>query len=84
MAPPKADDKAAPNVAAKPARGLDGVQLDVRRKELLALYDKIEHTKRMGIVYTGNLIDQVKPGGKAERFGVQKGWKISFVNGEAF
>ena len=45
------------------------------------MYDKIEHTKKMGIVYSANVITDVSAGGTAQRLGVQQGWKILAVNG---
>ena len=39
-------------------------------QELLALYDEIEHTKRMGIEYVGSSITDVRAGLSAERLGV--------------
>ena len=34
----------------------------VRTQELLDLYNKIEHTKKMGIVYAGNTVTRVVAG----------------------
>ena len=47
---------------------------------LLDLYDKIGHTKKMGIVYAGNTITDVSAGLNAERQGVSVGWKIIEVS----
>ena len=46
---------------------------------LLDLYDKIGHTKKMGIVYAGNTITDVSAGLSAERQGGSAGWKIITV-----
>ena len=51
------------------------------QQELLSLHDKIEHTKKMGIVYLANVITDVSSGCTAQRLGVQQGWKILAVNG---
>ena len=51
-----------------------------RMQALLELYDKINHTKKMGIVYAGNMITDVSAGFSAERQGVFVGWKIVQVS----
>ena len=43
------------------------------------LYDKIGHTKKMGVVYTGSIVTDVRAGLAAERQGVCVGWKFSKV-----
>jgi hypothetical protein len=48
-------------------------------KEIVDIYDKIGHTKKMGIVYAGNTITDVSAGLSAERQGVSAGWKIHKV-----
>jgi hypothetical protein len=48
-------------------------------QELLDLYDKLEHTKKMGIVYSANRVTDVSSGTSAERMGVQPGWRIAVV-----
>jgi len=54
-----------------------------RMKDLDDLYDKLHHTKMMGIEYTGNTVLDMHKGLRAEAQGVQKGWKVGEVNGTA-
>ena len=53
--------------------------MHMRVQELLDLYDKLEHTKKMGIVYSANRVSDVSSGTSAERMGVQPGWQIAVV-----
>ena len=48
-------------------------------QELLELYDKIGHTKKMGIMYSANTVTDVSAGLQAEREGVRTGWRIGKV-----
>ena len=48
-------------------------------QELLGLYDEIEHTKEMGIEYSGNTVMKTVAGTSAERQGVRSGWRIAVV-----
>ena len=48
-------------------------------QELLELYDKIGHTKKMGITYSANSITNVSAGLQAEREGVCEGWRMCQV-----
>lgn len=52
-----------------------------RMQELADMYDKLHHTKMMGIEYTANTILGMHAGLSAEAQGVQKGWKIDLING---
>ena len=53
--------------------------MHAQTQELLGLYDEIEHTKKMGIVYGGNTVTKTVAGTSAERQGVQSGWRIAVV-----
>ena len=48
-------------------------------QDLFELYDKIGHTKKMGITYTRNMVSAVSVGLQAEREGVCTGWQIGKV-----
>ena len=52
----------------------------VHTQELLGLYDTIERTKKMGIVYGDNTVTNTVPGTSAERQGVKSGWRIAVVH----
>ena len=43
------------------------------------MYDEIEHTKEMGIEYSGNTVMKTVAGTSAERQGVRSGWRIAVV-----
>ena len=53
--------------------------MPMHMQELLELYDKIGHTKKMGIVYTASTITDVGVGLQAEQQGVCVGWRICKV-----
>ena len=48
-------------------------------QELLELYDKIGHSKKMGIMYQANVITDVSAGLQADREGVCAGWRMCEV-----
>ena len=57
----------------------DDGSTDSAGKDLLGLYDKIGHTKKIGIAYASNVVTEVTAGLAAEQQGVEPKWKISEV-----